>query len=46
MVQSCLGSPDERPGDMDCVQIIAQQLNNVLTAEQAEEFIRELDRLS
>ncbi len=43
-VQLRLGSPHERPGDMDCAQLIAHQLNNVLTGEKAGEFIRDLDR--
>jgi hypothetical protein len=42
VIQARLGTPDERLGDMDFVQMIAHQLNNVLTARRVEEALRQL----
>jgi hypothetical protein len=44
-VQQRLGSPDERPGDLDCAQMIGHQLNNVLTIQRVNEILRQLDEL-
>jgi len=42
-VQLRLGSPDERVGDVDCAQMIAHQINNVLTVQRVNELLRQLD---
>jgi hypothetical protein len=42
-IQRRLGSPDERPGDIDCAQLIVHQLNNILTVQRANELLRQLD---
>jgi hypothetical protein len=42
-VQGRLGSPDERIGDVDCAQMIAHQINNVLTVERVNTLLRQLD---
>jgi hypothetical protein len=43
VIQLRLGTPDERLGDMDYAQVVAHQLNNVLTAQRIEEALRRLD---
>jgi hypothetical protein len=43
-IQARLGTPDERLGDMDFVQMIAHQINNLLTARRIEEALRQLDQ--
>jgi len=42
-IQLRLGSPAERPGDLDCAQLIAHQLNNLLTVQRVNEILRQLD---
>ena len=42
-VQLRLGTPDEFLGDLECAQIIAHQINNVLTAQRLTETLRRLD---
>jgi hypothetical protein len=44
VVQARLGTADERLGDLDFVQMIAHQINNVLTARRIEETLRLLDQ--
>lgn len=44
-IQRRLGSSEEIPGDVECAQRIVHQINNVLTALQAEDVLRELDAL-
>lgn len=43
VAQARLGTGDERLGDMDFVQLVAHQLNNVLTARRVAEALRQLD---
>ena len=45
VIQLRLGTPDECLGDMDYAQLIAHQLNNVLTAQRIAEALRRLDAL-
>jgi len=42
-IQQRLGTPDERPGDLDCAQMIAHQINNHLTVQRVNELLRQLD---
>jgi len=43
VAQLRLGTPEERLGDMDFVQMVAHQLNNVLTARRIAEALLRLD---
>lgn len=45
VLQRRLGSPDEIPGDVECAQLLAHRINNLLTAIQTGELLRELDEL-
>ena len=42
-IQLRLGSPGEHPGDLDCAQMIAHQINNLRTVERVNEILRHLD---
>ena len=42
-IQQRLGTPDERPGDLDCAQMIGHQINNHLTVQRVNELLRQLD---
>lgn len=42
-VQQRLGSPEERLGDVECAQLIVHQMNNRLTAQRADDIMRQLD---
>ena len=43
-VQLRLGTPAECLGDLECAQMIAHQINNVLTALRLTETLRRLDQ--
>lgn len=43
VIQLRLGTPAECLGDMDYAQMIAHQINNVLTVQKIEETLRRLD---
>jgi len=42
-IQSRLGSPEERLGDVDWAQLIGHQINNLLTVRRVSELLRQLD---